>query len=137
MSNLSQWSKDVKKALVDKNMTMKNLAEQIGCSTATMSAVVNGRYANATASEYAKKVNEVLGTSGQPERTDTASDEWCMAVKVKMLEKHMTVAELAKETGVSRDNVSLVINGKQWNDETIAKIVQTLGVEKPVMPSSC
>ena len=40
----SQWGKAVKKAVIDHNMTLKQLAEKIGYSNATVSQVVNGRY---------------------------------------------------------------------------------------------
>lgn len=40
----SQWSKDVKKAVIDQDMTIKQLAETIGYSVATVSQVINGRF---------------------------------------------------------------------------------------------
>lgn len=39
----SQWSKDVRKAAIDKDMTIKQLAERIGYSVATVSSVKIGR----------------------------------------------------------------------------------------------
>ena len=39
----SQWGKAVKKAVIDHDMTLKQLAEKIGYSNATVSQVVNGR----------------------------------------------------------------------------------------------
>ena len=42
----SQWGKAVKKAVIDHDMTLKQLAEKIGYSNATVSQVVNGRYSN-------------------------------------------------------------------------------------------
>lgn len=44
----SQWGKAVKKAVIDHNMTLKQLAEKIGYSNATVSQVVNGRYSNSS-----------------------------------------------------------------------------------------
>ena len=38
----SQWGKAVKKAVIDHDMTLKQLAEKIGYSNATVSQVVNG-----------------------------------------------------------------------------------------------
>lgn len=32
MTNLGEWTKDVRKALIDKGLTVSELAEQIGCS---------------------------------------------------------------------------------------------------------
>ena len=42
----SQWGKAVKKAVIDHDMTLKQLAETIAYSNATVSQIVNGRYSN-------------------------------------------------------------------------------------------
>lgn len=112
----SQWGKAVKKAVIDHDMTLKQLAEKIGYSNATVSQVVNGRYSNSSYKVIAEKINEVLGTEGLPERTETPSDEWCQTVKVELVKQSMTVNELAKQLDVSRDRLSLVINGKMMNE---------------------
>ena len=69
----SQWGKAVKKAVIDHDMTLKQLAEKIGYSNAAVSQVVNGRYSNSSYKVIAEKINEVLGTEGLPERTETPS----------------------------------------------------------------
>ena len=56
----SQWGKAVKKAVIDHNMTLKQLAEKIGYSNATVSQVVNGRYSNSSYKMIAEKINKVL-----------------------------------------------------------------------------
>ena len=55
----SQWGKAVKKAVIDHDMTLKQLAEKIGYSNATVSQVVNGRYSNSSYKVIAEKINEV------------------------------------------------------------------------------
>lgn len=57
----SQWSKDVKKAVIDQDMTIKQLAETIGYSVATVSQVINGRYSKTTCKVIVEKINETLG----------------------------------------------------------------------------
>lgn len=109
----SQWGKAVKKAVIDHDMTLKQLAEKIGYSNAAVSQVVNGRYSNSSYKVIAEKINEVLGTEGLPERTETPSDEWCQTVKVELVKQSMTVNELAKQLDVSRDRLPLVINGPE------------------------
>lgn len=136
MSNLSQWSKDVKKALIDKDMTMNDLAAEIGKSQAVISSVVGGRYSNSTYKEIVENINKVLGTEGMPERIATPSDEWCCAVKVELVKRNMTVNDLAEQSGVSRDRMSLVINGKMMNEKIAAKVVELLGISVPVMSSN-
>ena len=56
---LSAWSKKVKKALIDKNMTINELAENIGYSSTYTRNIVNGKIVSATVAE--KKINDVLG----------------------------------------------------------------------------
>lgn len=56
---LSAWSKKVKKALIDKNMTINELAETIGYSSTYTQNIVNGKIVSATVAE--KKINDVLG----------------------------------------------------------------------------
>ncbi|MBQ6091320.1 MAG: helix-turn-helix transcriptional regulator [Lachnospiraceae bacterium] len=136
MSNLSQWSKDVKKALIDKDMTMRELGEQLGYSTAVISSVIGGRYSNASYKEIVEKINGTLGTEGMPERVTTPSDEWCCEVKVELVKRGMTVNDLAEQAGVSRDRMSLVINGKMMNEEIAAKVVELLGIGVPVVSSN-
>lgn len=56
---LPVWNRRVKKALIDRNMTVKELAVLIGYSTVYTSNVVNGKIVNATKAE--EKISEVLG----------------------------------------------------------------------------
>ena len=124
----SQWGKAVKKAVIDHDMTLKQLAEKIGYSNVTVSQVVNGRYSNSSYKVIAEKINEVLGTEGLPERTETPSDEWCQTVKVELVKQSMTVNELAKQLDVSRDRLSLVINGKMMNEAIVSGVNNLLGI---------
>ena len=134
MKETSKWAKDVKKAAIDKNMTFRQIAEKIGCSVSTLSQVVNGRYSNSTYKEIAEKINNLLGTSGLPERIDTPSDEWCQAVKIELLKQQMSVTQLAEKLDVSRDTLSLVVNGKLLKPQLIESINTILGISIPAIP---
>ena len=131
----SQWSKDVRKAAIDQDMTLKQLAERIGYSFTTVSAVINGRYSNASYQVIAEKINTVLGTKGLPERIDTPTDEWCQSVKIELLKKKMSVNQLAEKLNVSRDRMSLVINGKMMNEKIVSAINNLLDITLPAVPS--
>lgn len=131
----SQWSKDVRKAVIDNDMTLKQLAERIGYSVATVSSVINGRYSNASYQAIAEKINGVLGTEGLPERIDTPSDEWCQSVKIELVKQKMSVKQLAEKLNVSRDRLSLVINGKMMNREIVDAVNGLLNITLPVVPS--
>lgn len=132
----SQWSKDVRKAAIDRDMTLKQLAEIIGYSFTTVSAVINGRYSNASYQVIAEKINTVLGTKGLPERIDTPTDEWCQSVKIELIKKKMSVNQLAEKLNVSRDRMSLVINGKMMNEEIVSSVNRFLNIQIPALPSS-
>lgn len=131
----SQWSKDVRKSLIDKDMTFKQLAEYIGYSVGTVSSVINGRYSNASYQAIAEKINKVLGTEGLPERIDTPSDEWCQCVKIELVKLKMSVNQLAEKLNVSRDRLSLVINGKMMNEEIVDAVANLLNITLPAVPS--
>lgn len=131
----SQWGKDVRKAAIDRNMTLKQLAESIGYGYTTVSSVINGRYSNASYQTIAEKINGVLGTKGMPERIDTPSDEWCQRVKIELVKKKMSVNQLAEKLNVSRDRLSLVINGRMMNEEIVDAVNSLLNIKMSAIPS--
>ena len=131
----SQWSKDVRKAMIDKDMTITQLAGGIGYSFAVVSSVINGRYANASYQKIAEKINEKLGTTGLPERIKTPSDDWCQAVKIELVKRKMNVNQLAKKANVSKDRMSLVINGRMMNEEIVDSINRLLDITLPAVPA--
>ncbi len=132
---VSQWSKDVKKALIDKDMTLRKLAEDIGYGITTVSMVIRGRYSNMTAKVIVEKINEVLGTTGMPERTDTPSDEWCQQVRIELIKRKMSINQLAEELDVSRDKLSMILNGRMMNEELVNLINELLDIKMPAIPS--
>ena len=132
----SQWSKDVRKALIDKDMTIKQLAEHIGYSVMTVSSIINGRYSNSSYQAIAEKINAELGTEGLPERIDTPSDRWCEAVKIELIKRKMNISQLADQLDVSRDRLSLVINGKMMNTKIVEAVNDTLNITIPALSSS-
>lgn len=131
----SQWSKDVRKAVIDKDMTLKQLAENIGYSVATVSSVINGRYSNASYQTIVEKINKLLGTEGVPERIDTPSDDWCQSVKIELVKRKKSVSQLAEELDISRDRLSLVINGKMMNEKIVDAVNGLLNITIPAVPS--
>ena len=131
----SQWCKDVRKAVIDKDMTLKQLAENIGYSCTTVSSVINGRYSNASYQIIVDKINKVLGTKGMPERINTPSDEWCQCVKIELVKRKMTVKQLAEKLEVSRDKLSLVINGRMMDEEIVDGVSSLLNINMLAVPS--
>lgn len=130
---LPRWSKDVRLALLESDMTIKQLAEQIGYSSQVVYAIINGRYSNASYQKIAEKINGVLGTKGMPERIDTPSDEWCQCVKIELVKRKMTVSQLARELDVSNGRLSLVINGKMMNEKIVNAVGNLLNISLPAI----
>ena len=122
----SQWGKSVKKAVIDHNMTLKQLAGEIGYSSATVSQLVNGRYSNSSYKKIAERINEVLGTEGLPERTETPSNGWCQSVKIELVKQSMTVSELAKQLNVSTDLQIIHITDNYLKDPLLLEEIVTV-----------
>lgn len=129
-SSLSQWGKDVKKAAIDRGITIKQVANEAGYCVTTVSSLVNGRYAKANYAEIAQKINEVLGTTGLPPRPEVPSEEWCKSVRKAMVDRNMLMNQLAKDTGFSRDRVSLVVNGHCMDGPVVDAINKLLNISK-------
>lgn len=136
MSNLLQWGKDVKKALIDKGMTVKQVASEAGYCVTTVSSLINGRYAKANYAEIAGKINNVLGTTGLPPRPTVPSEEWCKEVRKALVDRNMRMNQLAENVGFSRDRVSLVVNGHCLDEPVVKGINALLHISEPVVSSS-
>ena len=77
----------------------------------------------------------MLGTKGMPERIDTPSDEWCQCVKIELVKKKMSVNQLAEKLNVSRDRLSLVINGRMMNEKIVDAVSCLLEIKMSAVPS--
>ena len=70
-----------------------------------------------------------------PERSNTPSDEWCQCVKIELVKRKMSVSQLAKKLDVSRDRLSLVINGRMMNEKIVDAINKLMDIKIPVIYS--
>lgn len=137
MSNITQWGKEVKKAAIEQDMSLLDVAYKAHLNYQAVTALINGRYAKRNYAEMAEKINAVLGTTGIPPRPPVPSDEWCKAVRKSMVDNDMMkVNDLAEQTGFSRDRVSLVINGNFYDEPVIEKINVILNISEPVLATS-
>ena len=57
-------------------------------------------------------------------------------MKVELVKQSMTVNELAKQLDVSRDRLSLVINGKMMNEAIVSGVNNLLGINLVAVPSA-
>ncbi len=60
-NNTSTWEKDVKKALIERDMTVSQLAAEIGFSRTYVSCVINGIYNSNSSHSVKQKICEYLG----------------------------------------------------------------------------
>lgn len=132
---MTQWGRDVKKAKIDTEYTNIRLAKEVGVCTATISSLINGRYAKKDRIEIAKKINAILGTEGLPEKPPTPSEIWCKTVKKAMIDCDMKSADLAAAIGCSKDKVSMVLNGYCLDEPVVEAINLRLGIVIPVVDS--
>lgn len=136
MSNLSQWSKSVRKAIIDKETTMKDVASHIGCRPQVLSALINGKPISSDFDTLVNKVNDLLGTTGYPPKPVLPSEEWQKEVRKAMVDRDMTMNQLSATLGVKRDRISLIVNGHSYNDEIIGAINELLNVSVPVISAT-
>ena len=131
---ISEWCKEIRVALARKEMNLQSVADEIGYSYTTITALISGRIVKDNYLDIAKKINEVLEVNVLPEKPQLPSDEWCGAVRAKLYVKKMNISELSKSIGFNRDKVSLVLNGHALDWPVIEKINEQLKVEVPAVP---
>lgn len=124
---ISEWCKEIRVALARKEMNLQSVADEIGYSYTTITALISGRIVKDNYLDIAKKINEVLEVNVLPEKPQLPSDEWCGAVRAKLYVKKMNISELSKSIGFNRDKVSLVLNGHALDWPVIEKINEQLG----------
>ncbi|MCI8890692.1 MAG: helix-turn-helix transcriptional regulator [Eubacterium sp.] len=127
---LPRWYADVKNAMRDKGMSVKQLAEETGYSITVVSSIINGRYSRRNYQVIAGEINRVLGTDGLPERI-YVSDEWYRLVKSTLSYKEMSVGQLAQAAGITRDKMSALINGKIVDQQIMNTVSHLLDIALP------
>lgn len=134
--NLLEWSIEVKKSCIEKDVNLQTVSEKIGHCYSAVTSLVSGRVIKQNYLEIARKINEYLGINVLPKKPLLPSSEWCAAVRAKLYMQKMSIGQLATETGYSRDRISLVLNGHTMDDPVIEKIMEVLNIEVPVSSES-
>jgi len=57
---ISEWCKEIRVALARKEMNLQSVADEIGYSYTTITALISGRIVKDNYLDIAKKINEVL-----------------------------------------------------------------------------
>lgn len=94
---ISEWCKEIRVALARKEMNLQSVADEIGYSYTTITALISGRIVKDNYLDIAKKINEVLEVNVLPEKPQLPSDEWCGAVRAKLYVKKMNISELSNQ----------------------------------------
>lgn len=111
---ISEWCKEIRVALARKEMNLQSVADEIGYSYTTITALISGRIVKDNYLDIAKKINEVLEVNVLPEKPQLPSDEWCGAVRAKLYVKKMNISELSKSIGFNPDADSWVADFIKW-----------------------
>lgn len=90
---ISEWCKEIRVALARKEMNLQSVADEIGYSYTTITALISGRIVKDNYLDIAKKINEVLEVNVLPEKPQLPSDEWCGAVRAKLYGHMHTVVQ--------------------------------------------
>ena len=65
---ISEWCKEIRVALARKEMNLQSVADEIGYSYTTITALISGRIVKDNYLDIAKKINEVLEVNVLPEK---------------------------------------------------------------------
>ena len=132
-----EWERQVRKALAGMGVNLQYVAEKTGYSYSIVAALVSGNTVKKNYLEVAEAINRILGIEDLPEKPDgLPSEEWCMSVRMAMLKLRMSVGELSKKIGFTRDRVSLVINGRHTDVPVIEAINSLLSISVPALATA-
>lgn len=132
-ASLSEWGKEIRKALVDKGTNLQSVSEKIGYSYSVVTALISGRIVKGNYLEIAQKLNKALEVEILPKKPQLPSNEWCGAVRAKLFVEKMSISDLSNVIDFNRDRVSLVLNGHAMDEPVIEKINKLLKIEVPVV----
>lgn len=54
--------------------------------------------------------------------------DWAQTVKIELVKRHMTIQDLAREVGMTREYVSAVVNGRAHGKQARQKISHYLNI---------
>ena len=59
-----------------------------------------------------------------------ALSPWCKQVKKELIDRDMTVGELAESIGKTREYISAVVNGRIYSEPAVKAISDVLNIEE-------
>lgn len=55
---------------------------------------------------------------------------WCKQAKIRLIELDMTIAELARKVGLTREYTSAIVNGRMYSEPAIKAISDVLNIKE-------
>lgn len=112
----TEFGKQVLKYCIDKNKTLKEIAEAIGVSQAEVSFIVKGRRHSAEIEEKIKGYLESL--------TDNCKmSDFEREVRYKLIDKDVKLSQLAKMLGISRAAIYYAVGGTVGYDNIRQRMI--------------
>ena len=121
----SDWIKKAKAAAEKKGVTIAEISEELGASPNYTYGIMSGRVFSES---MIQKISSYLGIKAVAKGNKKELPEWCKNAKIAMLEQGISTKELADQTGMRREYVSAVLNGRVISKPAIRKISDFLNI---------
>lgn len=120
----SDWVKRAKIAATEKGVTIVEIAEELGTATNYLYGIMSGRVFS---QPMIQKISDYLGIEGV-EKREKELPAWCKNAKIAMLSQGISTNQLADGTGMRREYVSSILNGRVVSQPAIQKISDFLNI---------
>lgn len=125
----NKWSDDVRNALKKKGMDYIDLAKECGYSKSLIKDLLNGNYYSSNIDVITEKINKVCNTKGRPPIDHNKEwDKWRKAVKKRLIDTDSSIKSLSAQLGLSNNKVSMVMKGRNLNEEVANAINKYLNL---------
>lgn len=126
---LTPWCENVKIAMIERELSVQDLADAIGMSRVYTSALINGRVQSEATM---KLISDTLNIESPEKRK---SDSWCKSVRIAMVKRGWSVLDLAKAANMSKSHTSAIINGRVQSSQAVRTISDVLNIDAAALSS--
>lgn len=126
---LTPWCENVKIAMIERELSVQDLADAIGMSRVYTSALINGRVQSEATM---KLISDTLNIESPEKRK---FDSWCKSVRIAMVKRGWSVLDLAKAANMSKGHTSAVINGRVQSSQAVRTISDVLNIDAAALSS--
>ena len=126
---LTPWCENVKIAMIERELSVQDLADAIGMSRVYTSALINGRVQSEATM---KLISDTLNIESPEKRS---SDSLFKSVRIAMVKRGWSVLDLAKAANMSKGHTSAVINGRVQSSQAVRTISDVLNIDAAALSS--